>query len=135
MVSNVHSNISQMSRDYVLAHYTTDVINSKFPKFIREQRKTLRIIKSFLIIPEKQLQRRYGLEEAKRIYGEIKEIYKNVEMLLLGELDEMVIISRAGHGEVTKAMLMHGRTREEREEYEDEISDHGVRDRLMEKRK
>jgi hypothetical protein len=134
MVSNVHSKITGMTRDYVLAQYTSEVINSKFPKFVREQRKTLRVVKSFLIVPLEELKNRYEPVYAEKVYRLIWKIYKDIEELLLGEIDEMVIISRAGKGEVTKAMLLHGRTKEEREEFDSELVT-GVGNKLMEKSK
>lgn len=134
MVSDVHSKITDMSRDYVLANYTSEIINSKFPKFVREQRKTLRIIKSFLEVPEVELEKRYNSDYVKTIKTNIHSIYLDIKSLLLGELDEMTIMSRAGKGKVTDAMLLHGRGREEREEFEREYSE-GVKERLMEKSK
>lgn len=134
MVSNVHSKITSMTRDYVLAQYTSEVINAKFPKFVREQRKTLRVVKSFLIIPLIELKNKFNEQYAIRVYNSILKVYTDIEELLLGELDEMVIISRAGKGEVTRAMLLHGRTREEREEFDNEGKT-GVKEKLLEKSK
>lgn len=135
MVSNVHSNISEMNKDYVLAQYTSDVINNKFPKFVREQRKILRIIKSYLIIPDSILQERFNNND---VINEVKiklmSSFIEIEKLLLGEVEEMVIMSRAGKGEVTRAMLLHGRTKEEREEF-DEGEFKSTMNKLMEKKK
>lgn len=135
MVSRVHSQQTSMTRDYTLAQYTSEVINAKFPKFVREQRKTLRVVKSFMLVSEERLAKRYNEKYAKKCIKVLQKIYDDIEELLLGEIDEMVIISRAGKGEVTKAMLLHSRTKEEREEYEQNLGGNGMKDKLMEKSK
>lgn len=134
MASNVHSKHSTMSRDYTLARYNSEVINAKLPKFIREQRKIVRILESFLIIPLDTLQRRYG-ESAVGIRKHLLQVYDDIEKLLLGELDEMVIISRAGKGNVIEAMLKHGKTKEVQEEYERSLESEGVMNKLKEEKK
>lgn len=133
MVSGVHSKITNMTRDYTLAKLNSDLVNGKFPKFIREQRKTLRIIKSFLIIPEEELCKRYDREVAKAIRKQIIEEYRHIQEILLGELDEMVILSRAGKGEITTGMLMHGRGKDEREDFQKELGNQGMKEKLLEK--
>lgn len=134
MASNVHSKKSGMTRDYTLAKYDTEIINTKFPKFIREQRKIVRILKSFMIIPREMLEKVYNKETATYINMIMKKNYEEIEGLLIGEIDEMVIISRAGRGEVIKAMLMHGKNREEQEEYEQEVEGKKTIDKLKEKK-
>lgn len=118
MASNVHSRKTDMTRDYTLAKYNSELINGKFPKFIREQRKVIRILKSYMLVPKEVLIKRgFHPGYIERALRAMKKSYADCEALLLGELDEMVIISRAGKGEVIKAMLMHGKTREEQNEY------------------
>ena len=92
--SGVHSKISDMSEDYTLTRYNLDIYNQKFPKFVREQRKVLRIVKSFIIIPFDKLENKYGTEIAIMVHNILEKEYKIVEDLLLGELDECVIMAR-----------------------------------------
>lgn len=135
MASAVHSQTTDMTRDYTLAKLDSDIINNKFAKFIREQRKTIRVIKSFLLIPKQKLTQRYGNQKATQIHQRLKEDYEQIQTILLGELDEMVILSRAGKGQVTTAMLTHGRSKEERDEYDQQLKDQGIREKLTEKKK
>lgn len=135
MASNVHSKITDMTRDYTLGKYNTEIINAKFPKFIREQRKVVRIMKSFMLPTMASLLKRFPnmtLDEVKSLVLAMKQNYMDVERLLLGELDEMVIISRAGKGEVLTAMLVGHKDKEERAEYEQQMAD-SLKDKLTQK--
>lgn len=130
----VHSKISGMTEDYTLTRYNIDIYNSKFPKFVREQRKVLRIIKSFLIIPLSELKKFYNTEkQAKTVYAKLVREYKIVEELLIGELDECVIMGRTPQGEVINAFLQHGLQPENREAYEAEIEQPTIKSKLKER--
>lgn len=138
MASEVHSDLTTMTRDYVLAKYTSEVINAKFPKFVREQRKVVRILKSVIIPPTYVLQQKYKYEKnpkekAKQVQKAVKKIYRDIEKLLIGEVDEMVIISRADRGQVISSMLKHGKTKEELDEMESEMRPDNIKTRLTEK--
>lgn len=131
----VHSRISGMTEDYTLTKYNIDVYNMKVPKFIREQRKLLRIIKSYMIVPKEQLVDYYNTEEvAEDCYKRLLKEYALVEELLLGELDEMVIMARSDEGQVIKAFLKHGMNPELREDYDSENDTPTVGSRLTEER-
>lgn len=117
--SGVHSKLSGMTEDYTLARYNIDIYNQKLPKFIREQRKVIRIIKSYLILPKEILRTVYNTEtKVEEVYNGLLNEYNIVEELLLGELDESVLMSRTPNGEVIKAFLMHGLNQESREQYD-----------------
>lgn len=130
----VHSKISEMTEDYTLTRYDHDVYNQKFPKFIREQRKLLRIIKSYIIIPLNLLKKHYNNEEiTKTIYKGLVREYKIIEELIIGELDECVIMGRTPNGEVIKAFLLHGLNPEIREEHDIETSRPTIKEKLKER--
>lgn len=130
----VHSKLSGMTEDYTLTRYNIDIYNQKFPKFVREQRKVLRIIKSFLIIPLSRLKILYNTEDqAKRVYAQLVREYKIVEELLLGELDECVIMARTPEGDVIKAFLQHGLNPENRDSYDIETEQPNIKRKLNER--
>lgn len=130
----VHSTISGMTEDYTLTRYNQDVYNQKFPKFIREQRKLLRIIKSYIIIPLPKLRRFYNTEEkAKEVYRGLVEEFKIIEELLIGELDECVIMGRTPQGEVINAFLKHGLQPESRDTYDLEVDKPTARQKATER--
>lgn len=136
MVSRVHSKNTSMSRDYVLADYTSDIHKGSMGKFVIEQRKTLQVINSFLVLSKDKLKLYYNSpEKVGFAYNSILETYKRIERLLLSECDEMAIISRAGKGDVKKGMIMAGRNKEEREELEGEMRGIDTKSKLMEKEK
>lgn len=133
MLTAVHSRKTDMTRDYTLARYNSTIINEKFPKFIREQRKIVRILESFMVVPMATLLKRYTPQYAKKAHAAMRKSFHDVQGLLLGELDEMVIISRAGKGEPLKAGLLHGRSREEVDEYNEAVENSGTKGKLTEK--
>lgn len=135
MASSVHSRMTSMTRDYTLAKYNSGIINEKFPKFIREQRKVVRILQSFMVVPKMVLAKRFNKDYAEYAHKLMLKSFSDIQKLLLGEIDEMVIISRAGKGEVIKAMLMHGKTKEEQQEYEQTVDSDTVLGRLKERSK
>lgn len=122
LATRVHSDISSMSKDYTLANYNSQILNAKLPKYIREQRKALRIIKTYLEIPIERLEKRYDKEEAKLILKQLQETFKRIERLLIGELDEIVIMTRAEGGKVINAILQHGLLGRDTEELDDMIN-------------
>lgn len=108
LATKVHSDIAGMNRDYTLANYESNIMQSKIPKFIREQRKVLRIIKSYIVVPIEKLQKKYGKEEAQKVLDQLETRYERIEKLIIGELDEIVIMSRAEGGKVRNSILSHG---------------------------
>lgn len=130
----VHSKLSKMSEDYVLTRYNIDVYNQKFPKFIREQRKLLRIIKSYIIIPLSILKAYYNTDEkAKEVHKGLQREYNLIEELIIGELDECVIMGRTPQGEVIKAFLQHGLNEGSREIYDVETENPSMGKKIRER--
>lgn len=129
----VHSKLTSMTEDYTLTRYNVDIYNQKVPKFIREQRKVLRVIKSYIVIPLAQLLDFYNTKEkAKLVYRGLWKQYRMIEELLLGELDETVIMGRTDQGQVIEAFLEHGMHPSSREEYESRVDIPDGKSRLME---
>lgn len=133
LASNVHSKNTSMSTDYTLTRYNTEIINAKFPKFVRNQRKAVRILESFMIPTKQELLRRYTPETVEKILLQARQDYKSVEGLLLGEVDEMVIIARSGKGEVIESILHHGSNVEDIEEMKLRMKDDTVKSKLQER--
>ena len=133
---SVHSKLSNMSEDYTLTRYDEDIYNMKVPKFVREQRKLLRVVKSYIVIPKSILRSFFNTQsKIDEIHeGLIKE-YKVIEKLLLGELDETVIMGRTPKGEVIKALLRHGMTHAENQEHDGEIEKPTIGQKMNERNK
>lgn len=132
--SNVHSKSTSMTRDYTLARYNSTIVNDKLPKFLREQRKVLRVIKSYLIVNIITLKKRYNQNMAILIQNELKKIYAEIDNLIIGESDELVIMSRAGKGHVIDSMLKVNLGEKEREEYDKSVGE-SIPDKLFNKDK
>jgi hypothetical protein len=64
------------------------------------------------------------------IHQELTRTYNDIEELLLGELDEMVVMSRAGKGEVIRSMLKLNLGDKEREAYEAEMDEKSLGEKL-----
>lgn len=117
----VHSKNSDMTEDYTLTRYNHDIYNDKIPKFIREQKKIIRIIKTFLTIPKGQLYKTFkNTKKVEQAEQELNKEYEMIRILLQAELDEMVIMGRTPKGEVIRAFLVKGFSPDEKEEYENE---------------
>lgn len=134
--STVHSKHSRMTEDYTLTNYHIDMYNEKLPKFIREQRKLLRIIKNYMIPSKEKLRELYNDEiKIEYIIKKITEQYLLIEELLLGELDEVVIMGRSPKGEVIGAFLKHGLNDDLRDGLNAEMKQSDMIERLKEKEK
>ena len=93
----------------------------------------LRVIKSYLIIPLVKLLKFFNKrEKAVEVYRGLWKEYRIIEELLLGELDETVIMGRTPEGEVIEAFLKHGMNPELREDYDTQTESPSVKGRLME---
>lgn len=146
MATNVHSPVPEITRDFTLSHLSENVIHHKLAKFIREQIKTMRVFKSFLLIPEAALTERYlhrydskeeAQAKAKEVYTDIQAVTEDISGLVLSEIYTMVIMSRSLKGEIIKAMLTQGRTREEVMEFEEAVDGFKqptTKEKLLEKR-
>lgn len=113
--SSVHSRLSDMNEDYTLSRYDVDVYNNPIPKFIREQRKLLRIIKTFVCIPQATLMKVYNDEKkVEAISKGLAKEFAIIEEIMICELDEVAIMARSMKGEVITAFLQVGATPEHR---------------------
>lgn len=132
----VHSKVSDMTEDYTLTRYDKDIYLEKFPRFIREQRKLLRIMKTYIIIPLEVLKSHYNSEEkARRVHEGLKREYEVIQELIIGELDECVIMGRTPRGEVINAFLKHGLQQEEREMLDIETEKPELKNLLRERKR
>ena len=125
MVTNVHSKVPELNKDFTMSDLREEIIDGKLTKFIREQLKILRIMESYLVVDKNVLMRRnFTEEEAKLIRARLNTTYERIHKLITTEFYSMVVMSRAFGGRILKAVLLHSRRPEEIEEFErDESSD------------
>lgn len=134
LTTRVHSPIQEITRDFTLSDLSSEVISNKLPKFIREQIKTMRVVEQYIVVPKEELLRKYTPEEANRINTRLKIIAKDIKELMLNEIYSMVIMSRSVSGNILKAILLHGKSTGEREEF-DAAMRQTTMDKLKEERK
>lgn len=107
--ATVHSNMTDMTDDYTLSRYDFDIYQNPLPKFIREQRKVLRVIETYMLIPQIELKKlNYSDLEIEKIQKALLAEFIIIKKLIIGELDEMVIMARSQKGEVINAFLNVG---------------------------
>lgn len=138
MASSIHLKGFDMSRDFVLANYSAEVISAKLPKFIREQIKTLKIIDIYLNISKERLKEKYNnKEKVNEISKRLRELTESIRNIIMSEIYSMVIMTRGLKGEVIKAVLRHGMTENQRTDYDEDVEKEGmtIKEKLSEKRK
>lgn len=119
LASEVHSPVSELTRDFTLGQLNGEFLSGKFPKFIREQLKVIRIVQDFLNIPKYKLMERYNNEEfVDNLRLCIEHNVNKIRDLMLMEIYSMVVLSRSD-GQILKAILTHGRTSEEVDSLDD----------------
>lgn len=135
--AGVHSKLTTMTEDYTLSRYNIDIYNLKLPKFIREQRKLVRIMETCIVTPLHILIRhtKGNIEEATKIQEQLQREFLAIQTLLLGELDETVIMGRTTEGEVITAFLKHGLSPAIEQEYEDDTKNKTLLNKLTEKKR
>ena len=72
---------------------------------------------------------------AEDAYKKLWKEYRIIEEILLGELDETVIMGRTPEGEVINAFLKHGMVPEFREDFDTQIERPTMRSRLTDDRR
>lgn len=128
LASQVHSNAPHITRDFTLGKLNSDIIHAKLPKFIREQLKTILIIRDYIEPSHDELSLYYPnntKEEITQKLLKIRIVADKTERLLLSEVYTMVITSRSAKGDVIHSILTHGRTKQETAEFEDELLTNG----------
>ena len=133
MVTDVHSPVEQITRDFTLAKLTNDVIKQPLPKFITNQIKTMQIIKDYLQVPKNKLILTYGKEHWESANKRIQAIIKSVQNLIMSEIYSIVIMSRSANGEILNSILTHNHGIEEAQQITDTHTP-TTKEKLMEKR-
>ena len=114
MVSEVHSKMPEMNRDFTLANYgNSKVIDEKLPRFIREQMAVTRIVGDYLLLSMDKLKKHYpnrSEEELIRLLGELDRVVKMTQATLLQEINMLTIMSRNPNGEILAGALQLGLT-------------------------
>lgn len=136
IATKVNSNTSQMTRDHTLAELDPNLFQNKMARFIIEQKKLVRAIHTYLIIPIEKLEKRYtDPKKAIKIHEQLKRDYQQINKILNGEADEWAIISRANKGQTIKSMLLSGQNTQTATQLEQELNPPTTTNKLMETRK